>query len=217
MAHPTREECLKYLDAYGTPAKVIGHCKAVAAVAAKLGEALNQSGGTKAAAVSHTEIEKVKRNGDGGRFFYRSVTAEGPELPYRPFDMDMVWAAGLLHDMARVEECHWDVAADFCEERGYYDVAKIIRAHMQFEFTCDAQHLSEIDLVCLGDRLTMEDRYVGLDRRMEYVIQKAERNGHPEARPIILEKKKHTRKLLDEIEKRTGSIDALMENLDYDR
>ncbi len=46
-------------------------------------------------------------------------------------------------------------------------------------------------MVCLGDRLVMEDRYVGLDSRIEYIIDKARRNGiRKKPIPIILEKKK---------------------------
>ena len=73
------------------------------------------------------------------------------------------------------------------------------------------EQVNETDMVCLGDRLVMEDRYVGLDARIEYIINKARRNGHPEAEKIILEKKKETRRFMDEIEKKTGiAIDRLM-------
>ena len=39
MKHPDKNECLQVLAEYGTPAHVVGHCKSVAAVACKLGEA----------------------------------------------------------------------------------------------------------------------------------------------------------------------------------
>ena len=216
MTHPGREECLEYLNTYGTPPHVIGHCKSVAAVACKLGEALNEAGGTKAAPVSEVVIEAITNADDQGRTVYRQVPDDNDERPYRKFDIDLTRAAGLLHDMARVEEEHWEVAADFCEAKGFADEAKAIRAHMMYEFTNDAEHLTEVDLVCLGDRLTLEDRYCGIDIRMDYIIKKAERYGHPEAKQRILEKKAKTKILLDSIEKRIGSIDKLMENLDYD-
>ena len=34
------------------------------------------------------------------------------------FDLELVNAAGLLHDIARVKEHHWDVGADFAEKTG---------------------------------------------------------------------------------------------------
>lgn len=63
----------------------------------------------------------------------------------------------------------------------------------------------------------MEDHYAGLDERMNYIIDKAERSGNLDAKPIILKKKEQTRELLDDIEARIGkSIDELMREIDYD-
>lgn len=216
MKHPDKNECLQVLAEYGTPAHVVGHCKSVAAVACKLGEALNAAGGTAAAPVSDITIELCTRESDGGRNYYKQAAGENEKYPSRLFDVDLIRAAGLLHDMARAEENHWAVAADFCEARGFDEEAKAIRVHMSYEFISDADHLTEIDLLCLGDRLTLEDRYAGIDVRMDYIIRKAERNGHPEARPKILEKKEQTKELLRGIERRIGPLDELMEDLIYD-
>ena len=216
MTHPSREECLQYLSEYKTPKHVVGHCKSVAAVAMKLGEALNAHGGTKAAPIRDITVQLCTRDDDVGRNYYMQKAGENDHCPSRLFDLELVQAAGLLHDMARVEENHWDVAADFCEERDMMEEAKAIRVHMMYEFTNDADHLTEIDLICLGDRLTLEDRYAGIDIRMDYIVKKAERNGHPEAKPRILAKKEQTKVLLKDIERRIGSIDTLMENLIYD-
>ena len=204
MKHPTREECLKYLEQFGTPPHVIGHCKSVAAVARKLAEALNECGGTHAAPVIEITMEKCSRGDDAARIYYMQKAGENEKYPARSFDVEMVTAAGLLHDMARLQDNHWDVCADFCENHGYYDEAKAVRVHMQYEFTNDADHLTEVDLICLGDRLSLEDRYAGLDVRMDYIIQKAIRNGHPEYESRILAKKEQTRLLLNDIEKRIG-------------
>ena len=78
----------------------------------------------------------------------------------------------------------------------------------------DISDVNETDLVCLGDRTVMEDKYVGLDRRMDYVIEKAKKNGKPEAEAIILEKKKQTKHFIKQIEDKIGcSIDELMKGL----
>ena len=214
--HPSKEECLQILKEYNTPPHVIGHCRSVAAVACRLGEALNEQGGTIAAPVSVITTLKCRREEDARREYYRQAEGENERYPSRLFDLEVVQAAGLLHDMARVEENHWDVAADFCAARGLEEEAKIIRVHMMYEFTNDADHLTEIDLVCLGDRLTLEDRYVGIDERMDYIIQKAERMGNFAAKPRILAKKEQTKVLLRAIEARVGSLDVLMEGLIYD-
>ena len=209
--HPDRDRCMAYLAEYGTPPHVIGHCKAVAETACRIGAALNEAGGTMAPAISDVEFECFdKPRGFKGWRIDQEKTDMDTGIA-RPFDLALMEAAGLLHDMARVEENHWDAAADFCLERGLEEEAKIIRLHMQYEFTTDAWHFTEADLICIGDRLVLEDRYAGIDERMDYIIAKAERNGHMQAREHILRKKEETKVLLRQIEDRIGmSLDELM-------
>ena len=216
MKHPDRKQCMQYLADYGTPDHVVGHCKSVAAVAVKLGEALNKAGGTRAAEFRKIRLKEIKRQGRRPVYVQdhkRDIHGCG----WRKFDLDLVLASGLLHDMARVEDRHWDVCADWCHEKGYYEEEHVIRVHMMYQYTNDADHLTEADLVSLGDRLSLEDHYAGLDARMDYIIKKAEKHGNPNARTAILKKKKETQKLLDDIEKRIGmSIDQLMKDIDYE-
>lgn len=213
--HPDRNKCLEYLKNYKTPEHVIGHCKSVAAVAYRLGAAINSAGGTKALPADQIEFQLFKREDDSVRTYYRQKTSEEGEN--RMLDLNLVLAAGLLHDMARIEERHWDVCADFLLSEGYIEEAKLVRVHMMYEFTNDAEHITETDLLCLGDRLSLENRYAGLDERMEYIIRKAEKNGNMQARPRILAKKEQTRNLLNNIEKNIGcTVDELMINLDYE-
>lgn len=170
---------MQMLEDYGTPEHVIGHCKAVAAVAYTLARALN---------------------------------AKGYHL-----DLDLILAAGLLHDMARVEDLHWEVAARYCALRGMQQEAAIIQVHMTYDPFNDLEHLNETDMICLADRTVLEDRYAGIDDRIDYIIAKAERHGHPEHRAHILRKKKETKVLIDSIENFLGiSMDALMEGIDYE-
>lgn len=202
---------MAYLKAYGAPPHVVGHCRAVADVACRIGKALNEAGGTEAPPLPEVTFESFKR--DGGRIGYRidhhKTRIESGHA--RPFDIALTQAAGLLHDMARVEENHWDAAADFCLREGLVEEAKIIRVHMMYEFTTDALHLTEADLVCIGDRIVLEDYYAGIDKRMDYIIAKAERQGNFDARPIILRKKEETKVLLRQIEDRIGmTLDELM-------
>lgn len=127
------------------------------------------------------------------------------------FDLELIMAAGMLHDIARVEDRHWDVGADIAESLGYEKLAGIIRVHMTYSPFSELKDASETDLVCLGDRLVKEDEYVGLDERIEYIINKAISRGKPEAKPYILKKKEDTRRFMDEIESAIGiSIDDLM-------
>ena len=72
------------------------------------------------------------------------------------FDLELVNAAGLLHDIARVKEHHWDVGADFAEKLGYVQEAAIIRVHMTYSPFHPITQATETDLVCLADRLVKE-------------------------------------------------------------
>lgn len=208
--HPDRKKCLQYLRDYGTPPHVLGHCKAVADTACSIGRALNEAGGTKAVKMADVQfLTFMRRKGFKG-YKVDLSTLENPEGA-RPFDLELTEAAGLLHDMARVEPDHWDVMADFCEEHGYPEEAKIIRVHMMYDFVADAWHLTEADLICIADRLVLEDTYTGIDKRMDYIVAKAERHGDFEAKPIIIRKKEETKVLLREIEDRIGmTLDELM-------
>ncbi|MDO4518408.1 MAG: HD domain-containing protein [Bacillota bacterium] len=214
MNHPTKEECYSILENYGTPPHVIGHCNGVAGVAYRLAKAINEAGGTRSLELCDVVMSRIKEDKDRFRFVQENANADLGTC--RDMNLDTVLAAGLLHDMARVEEDHWDVGADWCRDRGLLDEEKIIRVHMHYNFSNDVDYLNEIDLVCLGDRLTLEDHYAGLDDRMDYIIEKAKKFGRPEAEPIILKKKEDTRILLNAIEAKIGiTVDELMEDLDY--
>lgn len=125
-------------------------------------------------------------------------------------DLELILAAGLLHDIARVEDKHEKAGAKIIESIGYIAEAGIIGAHTRYDFSL-VDPIDETDLVCLADRLVLEDRYAGLDDRIDYIINKAARYGHPEAEPIIREKKEETKKFIDRLENVLGcAIDELM-------
>lgn len=126
-------------------------------------------------------------------------------------NLELIMAAGMLHDIARVEDEHWEVGADYLQNLGYIQESEIIRVHMTYSPFSELKNVTETDMVCLGDRLVKEDEYVGIDSRMQYIIDKARNNGHEARVPYILEKKKDTQRLLDEIENAIGrSVDELM-------
>jgi len=127
------------------------------------------------------------------------------------FDLDLIQSAGLIHDIARVKEKHWLIGAEIALQHGYAQEAEIIREHMKHPFDTDPEKLTELDMVCLGDRLILEDEYVGLDRRMQYVINKAK--GDKAIEQLIRTRKEFTRALIRNIENIIGkSIDDLIKN-----
>ena len=171
--HPNRQQCMKYLEEYSTPAHVIGHCKAVADTAYRIASELNKHG-------------------------------------YN-LDLDLILAAGLTHDIARVEDEHWNRGAEFMAKRGWIAEAEIIRVHMHYSPFSALEDLTETDMICLADRIVLEDSYAGLDKRMDYVIAKAKKAGRVNAEEIINAKKELTRQIIRDIENTIGTtFDQLM-------
>ena len=186
---PDRSRCYEILSEYGTPEHVIGHCKAVAAVAYAIGKAINR-----------------KRSSDGIRDKKATL-----------LDLDLILSSGLLHDMARVEDRHWDVAADYCLRNGWARQSEIIRVHMTYDPFNEVEDLNETDVVCLADRVVIEDRYAGLEPRMDYIVNKAIKNGNEEYVPHILRKKEEVGKLVRDLENYLGqSLGSLMKDLNYE-
>ena len=123
-------------------------------------------------------------------------------------DLALLKGACLVHDIARTQEAHSRAAADILQKLGYRDEADIIRHHMHYTLAAHMDKLTACDLVCLADRLVIEDQYVGLDKRFDYILHKNENQAM--AKEKILQAKAQTRQLLDEMEAVLGqSIDSL--------
>ncbi|MBK5246119.1 MAG: HDIG domain-containing protein [Peptostreptococcaceae bacterium] len=123
--------------------------------------------------------------------------------------LKVVKGAAMLHDISRVDENHGEVGARIAESKGYQREADIIKNHMHYSITNDIRNLSEMDIVCLGDRMVKEDEYVGLRLRMDYILNKFKNN--PKAEEIIKTRILENGILLKKIEKLIGNnIDDLM-------
>ncbi|MGI6731212.1 MAG: HD domain-containing protein [Anaerovoracaceae bacterium] len=124
-------------------------------------------------------------------------------------NIQLIQASSLIHDVARTEDRHWDVGAKIAEDLGFYQEASIIKEHMTHSPILELNSLKEIDIVCLADRMVKEDEYVGLECRMQYVLDKFK--GNPEAIEKIKAKLEDNRILLSLIEERIGTtIDDLV-------
>ena len=137
------------------------------------------------------------------------LNKQGHEL-----DIDLIYAAGLTHDVVRLRDRHDLEGAKVMSALGYAQEAEIIRQHMLYDNFSSINFVNETDLVCLGDRTVIEHTYVGVDARYQYIIDKAARNGHPEAAVKIQEKKQDVRRLIEEIEQTTGkSLDEIAKDI----
>ena len=127
-------------------------------------------------------------------------------------DLELIRGAGLSHDAARTQARHWDVVADRLADMGYPEESIIVRNHMTGAGYHDIYQVSEMDMIWLGDRLVIEDEYVGIDKRFEYIIEKARKMGAEDHVKDILASKADMQRLLDQIEEVIGqSVDGLFE------
>lgn len=141
----------------------------------------------------------------------KTASAIGEKLNEKGYNLNipLIQSAGWLHDIARVEEEHWKKGAEIVKNLGYPDVADIIEAHMFYRIDGSKEEIAELDLVCLADRMVKEDHFVGLDERMDYIIQKAK--GFPGAEEQIRKSFCSIRALKSRIEGIIGmTIEALM-------
>ncbi|MDO4393362.1 MAG: HDIG domain-containing protein [Bacillota bacterium] len=119
-------------------------------------------------------------------------------------DLDLIMAAGLTHDLVRLRDRHDLECAKIMSNLGYAQEAAIIQVHMMYSSFSPISFINETDLVCLGDRCVIEHEYVGVEKRYQYIIDKAMRNGHPEAAAKVGELKHDVIRLVGEIEEVTG-------------
>lgn len=125
-------------------------------------------------------------------------------------DLSLIRGSALAHDVARVEEEHALKGAEILEGLGYCEEAAIVRVHMTYPRFHEKDQIDECDLVCLADRLVREDRYVGLEARMEYIMNKAPVSE--EIKAHIMEGKARTKSFIAQIESVIGrSIDSLLD------
>jgi uncharacterized protein len=137
-----------------------------------------------------------------------SVAAALNEHGY-DLNIELIRAAALLHDIARVEENHHLVGGEYVESIGYPEVGEIVSKHMYHPITHDVKDVDEQDLVCLGDRLCKFDKYVGYEERMEYIKKKV--NYREDLVKRINAGMPAMRKFLDDIADVIGqSVDELM-------
>lgn len=124
-------------------------------------------------------------------------------------DLGLIQGAALIHDIARVEDKHWEIGAEIASDLGYDQEADIINIHMFYNCDPSQEEIKEKDIICLADRMVKEDQYVGLDNRMKYILEKFKENH--EAVERISERIKDNKAMILKIEKLIGtSIDSLM-------
>ncbi len=90
-------------------------------------------------------------------------------------DHGKIQASALLHDITKTRsletgENHAVTGAEFLKELGYNDVAEIVRQHIYPDNGVDA--ISEAEVVSYADKRVLHDRFVTLNERFDYLLQR---------------------------------------------
>ncbi|PID43268.1 MAG: phosphohydrolase [Proteobacteria bacterium] len=124
-------------------------------------------------------------------------------------DMDILYNAGLLHDIAKGQKQHARAGADLLVDLGLSGLAEPVLHHNECLVPED-ERLSEKELVCLADKLVSGCRRVTITERFAKTFR---RYGHdPEVYRIIKGRQDNTLKLKELIERQ--SCQSLEEILD---
>jgi molybdenum cofactor cytidylyltransferase len=116
-------------------------------------------------------------------------------------DLDLIAAAGLLHDVAKGKPDHAKVGAEILRALGYYGVADVVSVHHDIVVQEEAQ-LSAHEVVSLADKLVQEGKVVSLEARFQ---EKMDRYAHdPQARAGITARRATTMSIKKRVEKTLG-------------
>lgn len=112
-------------------------------------------------------------------------------------DLELVKAAGLLHDLARGEPDHARAGAILLRELGYPKVAEIVASHMDI-ILAPKNEISEGMIVYLADKLVKGDRVIPLEVRFQET--QAMYTGEPAILEAITRRLNNARKIKEQIE-----------------
>lgn len=130
--------------------------------------------------------------GELAAWMARRLTEAGAFL-----DIELCRSGGCLHDLLRLEPFHEKAVRKFLEEKGYLALAAVTGAHRGFEQEPDTLCREDV-LVCLADKLIMENRRVSLEERYRKALEKKE------VKKRILQDIEICRRLIKEFEVMTG-------------
>jgi putative nucleotidyltransferase with HDIG domain len=123
-------------------------------------------------------------------------------------DLDLIGAAGLLHDVARGEAGHARVGEEMLRAMGYPTVAEVVGAHMDLTVT-DDEPLQPHEVVYLADKLVQGTRAVSLEKRFRERLERYARN--PKASAAIASRQTTALKIKRRLEQRLGrSLECLL-------
>jgi CTP:molybdopterin cytidylyltransferase MocA len=119
------------------------------------------------------------------------------------FDPDLLEAAGLLHDVARLERRHGPRGAEVLEAMGFGEVGRIIAPHSDMDIPQGAP-MTHREIVFLADKYFKGDRPVSLAAR--YGAKMEQYGTNPEARAHVKARLDHALHSETRFQERTGIV-----------
>jgi len=103
--------------------------------------------------------------------------AQSLNANHHRLNCDLIRAAALLHDITKTrsfktEENHAVTGGQFLAERGYPKVGDLVRQHVRLDAYPDPVTIGEAQIINYADKRVLHDRIVGLDKRLEYILEK---------------------------------------------
>lgn len=95
----------------------------------------------------------------------------------RDISLDLVVSGALLHDIAKTatlntDERHDAMGAAICLEHGFEELAEIVGEHVILKNWEAETCCTEKEIVYYADKRVLHDAVVGLDMRLEYIIER---------------------------------------------
>jgi putative nucleotidyltransferase with HDIG domain len=117
------------------------------------------------------------------------------------FDLELITAAGLLHDLVRNQQDHAKAGACVLNEMGYPAVAEIVGTHMDITVHDETQ-INAKEILYLADKLAREDCTTNLEARFNEKM--ARYTDNPEAQKAVARRFKSALKIKEKIERTIG-------------
>ena len=111
-------------------------------------------------------------------------------------NFDLIQSAALLHDITKTRsfetrEDHALTGGKHLSDCGYPAIVDLIRQHVKLDTYSDAGTISEAEVLNYADKRVLHDEIVGLDRRMDYIVERyGETPAHRERIHMLWQKTK---------------------------
>lgn len=113
-------------------------------------------------------------------------------------NLNLIRAAGLLHDVVKGRPAHAQRGAEILKDMGFPRVAEIVATHMDIEVT-KAKPIDEREIVYLADKMTCGDQ-ISIDFKERFEHKKHRYAAHPDSQQAIVRRLENAQTIQKRIE-----------------